>query len=101
MADSYTEGEIAGIVIGCLIGIPLVIFLILFALRMWMRGPTKGSDNTKKLDGKLVIITGKLNSFFYEYNSNVINPIPPGLCHMITVYVLIQTIFCRNRVKTK
>ena len=61
MADSYTEGEIAGIVIGCLIGIPLVIFLILFALRMWMRGPTKGSDNTKKLDGKLVVITGKFN----------------------------------------
>ena len=63
MADSYTDGEIAGIVIGCLIGIPLVIFLILFALRMWMRGPTKGSDNTKKLDGKLVVITGKLNRF--------------------------------------
>ena len=61
MAESYTDGEIAGIVIGCLIGIPLVIFLILFALRMWMRGPTKGSDNTKKLDGKLVVITGKLN----------------------------------------
>jgi len=58
MADSYTDGEIAGIVIGCLIGIPLVIFLILFALRMWMRGPTKGSDSTKKLDGKLVVITG-------------------------------------------
>jgi hypothetical protein len=61
MAESYTDGEIAGIVIGCLIGIPLVIFLILFALRMWMRGPTKGSDNTKKLDGKLVVITGRLN----------------------------------------
>ena len=61
MAESYTDGEIAGIVIGCLIGIPLVIFLILFALRMWMRGPTKGSDSTKKLDGKLVVITGKLN----------------------------------------
>ena len=23
-----------------------------------MRGPTKGTDNTKKLDGKLVVITG-------------------------------------------
>jgi len=57
MAD-YTEGEIAGIVIGCLIGIPGLIFLILFGLRMWMRGPTKGSDSTKKLDGKLVVITG-------------------------------------------
>ena len=56
----YNEGEIAGIVIGCLIGIPGLIFLILFLLRLWMRGPTKGSDNTKKLDGKLVVITGKL-----------------------------------------
>ena len=54
----YTNGEVAGIVIGCLIGIPLLIFLIMFAIRRFMQGPTKGSDNTKKLDGKLVVITG-------------------------------------------
>lgn len=59
MDSEYSGGEIAGIVIGCLIGIPLFVFLILFALRIWMRGPTKGSDSTKKLDGKLVVITGK------------------------------------------
>ena len=70
MTDSYSDGEIAGIVIGCLIGIPLVIFLILFALRMWMRGPTKGSDNTKKLDGKLVVITGKLSFDSWWLNLN-------------------------------
>ena len=57
MSD-YTDGEVAGIVIGCLIGIPLLIFLIMFAIRRFMQGPTKGSDNTKKLDGKLVVITG-------------------------------------------
>ena len=54
----YTGGEVAGIVIGCLIGIPLVIFLIMFLIRKWMQGPTRGSDNPKKLDGKLVVITG-------------------------------------------
>ena len=26
--------------------------------KRWMQGPTKGSDNPKKLDGKLVVITG-------------------------------------------
>lgn len=55
-------GEVAGVVIGCLIGIPLLIFLILYALKIWMQGPTKGSDNTKNLDGKVVVITG--NQFY-------------------------------------
>merc|ERR1711874_745034 len=55
---TYTEGEIAAIVLGVLIGIPLVLFLMLYALKRWMQGPTKGSDNPKKLDGKLVVITG-------------------------------------------
>ena len=54
----YTGGEVAGIVIGCLIGIPLAIFLIMLLIRKWMQGPTRGSDNPKKLDGKLVVITG-------------------------------------------
>jgi len=31
---------------------------LLYLLRLWMQGPTKGSDNTKKLDGKTVVITG-------------------------------------------
>ncbi len=57
----YSDGEVAGIVIGCLIGIPGAIALILFLLRLWMRGPTTGSDSTKKLDGKLVVITGNVD----------------------------------------
>ena len=56
---AYTDAEIIGIIIGCLIGIPLFIFLVLYLFRLWMRGPTRGSDNPKKLDGKLVVITGK------------------------------------------
>ena len=55
---SYSDGEIVGIVLGALIGVPLVLFLMLYALKRWMQGPTKGSDNPKKLDGKLVVITG-------------------------------------------
>lgn len=62
----YSDGEIAGIVIGCLIGIPGFIFLCLFLLRLWMRGPTRGSDNPNKLDGKLVVITGKLFRTFLK-----------------------------------
>merc|ERR1712241_492345 len=31
---------------------------LLYLLRLWMQGPTKGSDNPKKLDGKTVVITG-------------------------------------------
>ena len=55
---NYSDGEIVGIVLGVLIGVPLVLFLMLYALKRWMQGPTKGSDNPKKLDGKLVVITG-------------------------------------------
>jgi len=34
------------------------IFICFYFLRSWMRGPTTGSDNPKRLDGKLVVITG-------------------------------------------
>ena len=35
------------------------IFICFYFLRSWMRGPTTGSDNPKRLEGKLVVITGK------------------------------------------
>ena len=60
---ALSDGEIAGICIGVILGIPLLLFLMLLALRIWMRGPTKGSDNPKKLDGKLVVITGKQTTY--------------------------------------
>ena len=56
--ESYTAGETAGITLGIIFGIALLLFLMLYALKLWMRGPSKGSDNPKKLDGKLVVITG-------------------------------------------
>ena len=50
-------------VLWTLVGLSFVITpfgaLALFLLRLWMQGPTKGSDNPKKLNGKTVVITGK------------------------------------------
>ena len=43
------------------IGIFHIIFLILYFLRLYLRGPTTGSDNPKRLDGKLVVITGEFS----------------------------------------
>ena len=78
-------GALATIVICALIGGPLALFLVLFLLRKWMHGPTAGSDNQKKLDDKVVVITGKhfldnlifpcmhgfWNSFFTGANSGI------------------------------
>ena len=57
---AFTSGETAGIAIGIILAIVLVLFLMLYAFKIWMQGPTKGSDNPKKLDGKLVVITGMM-----------------------------------------
>jgi len=35
-----------------------ILFVLLYFLRLWLRGPTTGSDNPKRLDGKVVVITG-------------------------------------------
>ena len=36
-----------------------ILFVLLYFLRLWLRGPTTGSDNPKRLDGKVVVITGE------------------------------------------
>lgn len=55
---ALSAGAVAGIVIGSLFGFVLLVFLLLVALRFWMRGPTRGSDNPKQLHGKTIVITG-------------------------------------------
>jgi len=50
--------EIAGIVIGAIIGGILLLALIFYGLRIWLRGPTKGSDAKVDLKNKVVVITG-------------------------------------------
>ena len=47
-----------------------ILFVMLYFLRLWLRGPTTGSDNPKRLDGKVVVITGEfiwlyIYLFFY------------------------------------
>ncbi len=38
----------------------VLLFIFQLILKFWMRGPTKGSDNPKKLDGRVVLITGNI-----------------------------------------
>ena len=56
--SSLSDGEIAGIVIGALVGGVLVLWLLLYLLKIWLRGPTKGSDVDVNLENKIVVITG-------------------------------------------
>ena len=60
--EGLTGGELAGIVIGSLIAGILLIALLIYGLRIWLRGPTKGSDVNVNLENKVVVITGKAYS---------------------------------------
>ena len=57
-------GAIAGIVIAVVIGVPLLLFLCLYLLKKWMQGPTAGTDNPRRLDEKVVVITGTHSLLF-------------------------------------
>ena len=52
-------GAIVGITIGSFITAVLVFALLIYVFKLWLRGPTLGSDQRKRLDGKVVVITGK------------------------------------------
>ena len=52
-------GAIVGITIGSVITAVLVLALLIYMFKLWLRGPTLGSDQRKRLDGKVVAITGK------------------------------------------
>ena len=66
-------GAIAGIVIAVVIGVPLLLFLCLYLLKKWMQGPTAGTDNPRRLDEKVVVITGRLEKQFQFENHNKSN----------------------------
>ena len=57
--ESLAGGELAGIVIGSLIAGIILIAVLIYGLRIWLRGPTKGSDVNVNLEDKVVVITGK------------------------------------------
>ena len=51
-----------GIWIGVGLASPIILFwIVLFVLRFYLRGPTTGSDNSARLDGKVVAITGNVS----------------------------------------
>ncbi len=55
---NLSGGELAGVIIGSVLAGVIVIALLLYGLRIWLRGPTKGSDVDVRLDNKVVVITG-------------------------------------------
>ena len=57
--ESLAGGELAGIVIGSLIAGIILIAVLIYGLRIWLRGPTKGSAVNVNLEDKVVVITGK------------------------------------------
>ena len=54
-------GAIVGIAVGSAIASVVILTFLTHFLRMWLRGPSSGTDNRKRLDGKVVAITGKRN----------------------------------------
>ena len=39
---------------------PLILWMLLYLVKLWVQGPTKGSDAKVWLGEKVVVITGKL-----------------------------------------
>ena len=58
MVGGLGTGAIVGITVGSVIAGIIVLAFLTHFLRMWLRGPTLGSDSRKRLDGKVVAITG-------------------------------------------
>lgn len=58
MGSFMGTGAIVGITIGSFITAVLVFALLIYVFKLWLRGPTLGSDQRKRLDGKVVAITG-------------------------------------------
>ena len=49
---------VVGIVAGTTVGTVALMAVALVGIRKWIQGPTKGTDNPKRLDNKVVVITG-------------------------------------------
>ena len=51
---------VVGAVVGTSFGTVTLVALSLAAIRKWIQGPTKGTDNPKRMDNRVVVITGEL-----------------------------------------
>ena len=47
-----------GVVFILIVIAPLLLWALLHLVKLWVQGPTKGSDSKVWLDGKVVVITG-------------------------------------------
>ena len=84
-------GAIVGIAVGSVIAAIVILTFLTHFLRMWLRGPSIGTDSRKRLDGKVVAITGK-NKFPPErkntcrsqqvYNIRILSPTYPILAQL-------------------
>ena len=54
--ESLAGGELAGIVIGSLIAGIILIAVLIYGLRIWLRGPTKGSEVSVNLEYKVGLV---------------------------------------------
>ena len=71
--ESLAGGELAGIVIGSLIAGIILIAVLIYGLRIWLRGPTKGSAVNVNLEDKVVVITGKACSINSDVETFIYN----------------------------
>ena len=97
MVHGLGTDAIIGIAVGSVIaGVVIIIFLTHF-LRMWLRGPSLGSDCRKRLDGKVVAITGKqyfdLTSIFMTLKGCRNFP----FTHWVTMSILVQKLHCHSK----
>lgn len=59
-------GAIIGITIGSVITAVAVLALLFHVVKLWLRGPALGSDQRKRLEGKVVAITGANTGIGFE-----------------------------------
>ena len=61
---------IVGIAAGTSVGSAALVALTLVCIKRWIQGPTKGTDSTKRLDNRVVVITGKYLIFPSSFTVN-------------------------------
>jgi hypothetical protein len=60
--STENQSVVVGIIVGSLITSVFILALLYYVLRLWIRGPMKGTDNQRRLDGRVVVITGNFHS---------------------------------------
>ena len=69
---------IVGIVLGSIFGVVLLLLLILLLLRCYVRGPNSGSNLKTRMDGRVVVITGRHFYLLVLFSTPLSKPCPGG-----------------------